>query len=526
VPKWGISPCLTPTMIAFITNRGGPMVGLEALSMQGLPVDRLLLTRETEDNLADLAGNAMTSTVVGACILAALVAGKGLIKSGHDQESYEIKNHGKEEVPDEDNSMLVDGKAEPAATSIEEHIIGDEQLVSRTLDSSHSSDYSLSDLLREATRSVRLCICEGRKDVFERPFERCADCGSTACRRCAGRPEHNRRLVDLASNPRLHPLDFAKILKAALPMSLNIPGVSQEVLDELKSSHNLEIPVKRWSTWSAAVVRATWMDLRFVEPKRQDIWSAVYQSPTAVLELVLHPQQTEWRLYAKAEAHEPANSDIRKLLRSPVARFVCKGALLAGQWEFALPSATTVKIKITATGAQVDSWQKRLGLQDLAHKECTVASQLRIEVPKEDRDKFDRDIDGVYTLLDKCGTANSALHKKQSMTDDGLPPLFMLLDPTRTGDSKEDSFVFSIAIKRLEFGESRPIVCRLDSSWRQSSLTETQEIGCHIACKWIVSASAKLEVVYYFCFINIIYLYYYPSRLVAKGRNSPSQETP
>ena len=49
------------------------MVGLEALSMQGLPVNELLLTRETEDQLADLAGNAMSTTVVGACILAALV---------------------------------------------------------------------------------------------------------------------------------------------------------------------------------------------------------------------------------------------------------------------------------------------------------------------------------------------------------------------------------------------------------------------------------------------------------------------
>ena len=45
-------------MIPYITNRGGPMVGLEALSMQGLPVNELLLTRETEDQLADLAGNA------------------------------------------------------------------------------------------------------------------------------------------------------------------------------------------------------------------------------------------------------------------------------------------------------------------------------------------------------------------------------------------------------------------------------------------------------------------------------------
>lgn len=64
------------------------MVGLEALSMQGLPIDKLLLTRETEDNLADLAGNAMSSTVVGACILAALVSAKDLLKPGDEDGGW------------------------------------------------------------------------------------------------------------------------------------------------------------------------------------------------------------------------------------------------------------------------------------------------------------------------------------------------------------------------------------------------------------------------------------------------------
>lgn len=46
-------------MIPYLTNRGGPLVGLEALALQGLPIDELLLTRENSDQLADLAGNAM-----------------------------------------------------------------------------------------------------------------------------------------------------------------------------------------------------------------------------------------------------------------------------------------------------------------------------------------------------------------------------------------------------------------------------------------------------------------------------------
>ncbi|KZT50197.1 hypothetical protein CALCODRAFT_488886 [Calocera cornea HHB12733] len=68
----GVSPCLTPSKIPYVTHRGGPMTGLEALALQGSPNHELLLTRETEDNLADLAGNAMTSTVVGSATMAAL----------------------------------------------------------------------------------------------------------------------------------------------------------------------------------------------------------------------------------------------------------------------------------------------------------------------------------------------------------------------------------------------------------------------------------------------------------------------
>lgn len=44
----------------------------EMLLLQGIPANDLLLTKETEDNLKDLAGNAMSSTVVGCSILCAL----------------------------------------------------------------------------------------------------------------------------------------------------------------------------------------------------------------------------------------------------------------------------------------------------------------------------------------------------------------------------------------------------------------------------------------------------------------------
>lgn len=468
------------------------MVGLEALSMQGLPIDELLLTRETEDQLADLAGNAMSTTVVGASILAALVTGKKLLKAGDDLESYEEKR-GLDRAEEEHNeAMDVD---EPRVLAIEKRIIGEEELIQRSLDLSVTADTSLPKLLEDAEKSSRLCECEGRKDITSRQLNRCIDCGSSSCAKCGGRPEHNFYPIDVEANPRLAPATFVKELKSTLPMCLSLHGFTQELLDSLKTAADVTIPDKRWRGWCAAVLRAAELELRFVEPKRQEIWSAVYQSSAAHLELLLHPQQPEWRLFAKAEESEPANSETRHLLESPIARFTCTSrGLLSGSWEIALPCTTEIPITIEGVGDKVPAWEARLGLIGDEFKDLVVHSQIKITLAVEDIVKVDRDISGIYVLLDKCGTANSALHKKVlTDTEADLPPLFMLLDPTRCGDADEDCFVFSISKRRYEFGETRPIICRLDSKWRQSSKDGQETFSCYLPCKWARADTVTMQ---------------------------------
>jgi len=94
--RYAICPCLTPAGLPYVTNRGGPVLGLEALSMQGLPIDELLLTRESEDNLRDLAGNAMSSTVVGTCIVCALIVGLSHLQPGSGvEDEMDIDDEGR-----------------------------------------------------------------------------------------------------------------------------------------------------------------------------------------------------------------------------------------------------------------------------------------------------------------------------------------------------------------------------------------------------------------------------------------------
>jgi len=68
----GIAGCITPGGDFFVPSHGRPFLGCEKLLIQGLPYFRLALGSETEVQLGDLAGNAMSLPVVCATMLAAI----------------------------------------------------------------------------------------------------------------------------------------------------------------------------------------------------------------------------------------------------------------------------------------------------------------------------------------------------------------------------------------------------------------------------------------------------------------------
>ena len=173
--KVGICPCLTPSGVPYVTNRGGPVIGIEALSLQGIPVDDLILTRESDENMKDLAGNAMACTVVGSCIAHSLVL---------------AMKHYVFELPDEDskkdNAAML--KASSATTqSGEQRFLGEDSLVKSEAAVSTGAVADVPMLIAEAGRSARMCVCEGRAKVAAEVLT-CAACGHTACVLCAGKP--------------------------------------------------------------------------------------------------------------------------------------------------------------------------------------------------------------------------------------------------------------------------------------------------------------------------------------------------
>ena len=486
----GICPCLTPSMVPYVTNRGGPVIGLEALSLQGIPVDDLLLTRESEDNMADLAGNAMTSTVVGTCIMAALVlAGEG----GNIRLKKSLKHKGASNEDEEEANETAMEVDEAQMT-----ITGENQLVSRPLSLATNGKACLKKLCEAAKLSSRQCVCEGREQIVQ-DILICSDCGHHACKRCAGQPEHSY-IPDISAESRVLPRNFRRELKAALPMSVIFSGFNQAALEVLAGKG------KTASWWSIAVSGVADAEFRFQSLKRSEVWTATYLSTIgcqeigasrreACLEFIIDPTSDgpEWRLTVppsitgeEAKAWEKTAA-LRRSLSAPVARMRpdptgCAANILDGKWEIRLPVELTGEVSITGGGDKVATWESRLGLKASASNAGEGKQRWsQLTVASKDAE-LSSAVSGTYTLLPKCGTAMESLHRR----DGPGPPMYLFFDPSRCGKPEMDSYVFANNHRRLAYGEGRGEVATLDAKWRTNHDTEgPQQVACTRHGKWV-----------------------------------------
>ena len=69
-----MAPCVTPKHEWIVSRRMAPLTGRECLDLQGIPISDRVSQMFDDAQLRDLAGNAMSTTVVAAACLAALVS--------------------------------------------------------------------------------------------------------------------------------------------------------------------------------------------------------------------------------------------------------------------------------------------------------------------------------------------------------------------------------------------------------------------------------------------------------------------
>ena len=483
--SWGIVECLTPTGIYYNTLRGGPMVGMECLSLQGLPIDEMLLSRETDKELVNLAGNAMSSTVVAAAVLAGIIClsghlGERITAEDRDTAAAAILSMWMGQLQTSKSLHL--GQLQDS-----EKVRSNSQLVVKSETQSMKQLVTLEDLCEAADQTVQLCSCEGQSLTTKRRIRVCLACSFTSCSRCGGNPAHNYgNYGENYTSPRLNPEVFRSKLKQVLPMRLRLERINVDLLLKVACGSSPESLAKM-------VERAMDEELKFYSIKRSHCWMVVYKAPHSRLELVIHQRNAKWLFYVEPDRTEAGNSQIRQLFELPLARMQIegeniRGGILQGQWELRQPIARKFDLRISRleSSRSVPAWESTLGLVDPNYIGRRVLDIFQIEnLSAADDDGPASQLTGKFEHLPVCGTAFGNLYKRVSAGSEDS--IFLFLDPARCGAPVDDGFVFSTDKHRLDYGERRNVIGILEASWRPSDAQESTVV-CTVPATWIATS--------------------------------------
>eukprot|EP00501_MAST-03F_sp_TOSAG23-6_P000813 GSMAST32.ASY1.ANO1.843.1 assembled CDS len=227
----GCSGCITPAGLSFLPQFGRMLTGGEKLAFQGIPIDRLQLGQETEMQLGDLAGNAMSLTVISAAMLAALSV-KQFARERLANKKFLLK----EPVPE----LLVTTTFAPP----EKDKNVTYQKDSKELDAV-SSFHDIAKLAYEAESASVLCVCETSGGSSASSILRCSNCNFTFCRSCASRGldlachkvcdysvmhPTETSTASAGNKSRIGSVSFEQKLRCAAPSCLSLPSKTEAKL--------------------------------------------------------------------------------------------------------------------------------------------------------------------------------------------------------------------------------------------------------------------------------------------------------
>ncbi|GAB1740320.1 hypothetical protein NU219Hw_g5429t1 [Hortaea werneckii] len=437
--RFGIIGCITPSAQTFISDAGRAMAAEESLILQGLPLNKISFTTETQAELQSLAGNAMSTTIIGPAILAALILGHPLVKGG----------------PTIPRPALAALAALPDQQSQTTRLASEfAEYSEETEFTDRHSNIDLAALLRDAERSARKCYCEGSYDLCQKPLQKCVECGHTTCTSCGGNPMHQYRQNQILSKDRCFPSEFEQNLRAQVPLQLQLSNTAVPTEAAIGS----KVPKE----YARAVQKAFKEVFSFSRARRSHCWTVTYFAESARLDLVLSGKNIEWRMFALPEKRLACNDELRILLREPVARATVQKSLLDAPWQFCVPGVDLISASLHPSATNSPTWWTRGKIPGFEFHQ--QPDRIDIEI-HQDNSKSEPRIGGSYVYLPKCGTSCDSLYMKKSEHRDERP-VYLFLDPTRTGDPDEDCFVFSHEMARLDYDEVRPILARVKAPWR------------------------------------------------------------
>ncbi|CAE8677271.1 unnamed protein product, partial [Polarella glacialis] len=394
----GVSGCITPGGWLLIPDRGRCMLGYEKLICQGIPAGRMALGMESEVQLSDLAGNAMSLPVVNSCLLAALAV-KALARQ-RGQGSYPLT------VPQDAQLPRPVPRRSPHAFP-SQAVVG-EQGAAR---SQGAFFQVLAKLCRQAEASSILCRCETSGSISGAEVLHCVGCGLSLCRNCAelvATSSHEENLeVRPLKGERTQPGIFERKLRQAAPQRLSFSG-PEELCAEGATELTLADVRREEGRWS----------LRFLCERKP---------PTAELRLFVGQMargRLQWGLRGELRIFTAASRSSRGAV-SASARLMLPVGGSADKlpvWEIRGPA---VPQELQITGSQPEpSYRSEMGLKE--HKRKRWPAVLEVE--------GHRALSGSYKRLTCRGTAvQGALWRRGRGGNSESSFLYFRPDVDRTG---------------------------------------------------------------------------------------------
>lgn len=204
-----------------LSNVNQKMIGflcsfVRNVTFSGIPFSRLLLGPESEVQLSDLAGNAMSVSVVCATMLAAMCAPQLRRQRKSDRKAL-LANFALSQKYDDANGAVLAQRGDLYGVKREGNV---KDFVEVFGDIAKK-------LAQDAFRSSVLCTCESSGTTTKDPkILECKGCGMCVCHECSGRYQvasHRLENIDVdGSNGRPDPHVFERDLRCAVPSILRL----------------------------------------------------------------------------------------------------------------------------------------------------------------------------------------------------------------------------------------------------------------------------------------------------------------
>ena len=553
---WGIISCLTPSGMFFESFRCGVISGEECMRLQGLPVDELVIKKETSKQLQDLSGNAMTCPVVGSAMISAIIAATQASKKGkkismlHDiAEVTKAKAICPSVTPTEKRQRLLAREPKELISSWENQY----QLQQMNQPLTSHLNLKLGRYQGLTNKAPRLCTCEGVFGKKEAQIRMCQDCGHTACIGCAGNPVH--KYGDLPSGflkKRIDPEKFIAQIEDSLPRSLqfsledkdldlildqldpftgqsamNTPAEDNEDKMDVDYANDAEgkketksAPAGSKQSESARFRRVVRSALkgcyRFEGLKRDSSWRIEFSSLHGRLELRMTPSipakpsqidsadgkvRIRWYLYATCDLGESLGSKVRAHLAEPIAVLDLnkKGGLLSGEWKMCAPAKKQVRVHVRGSKVQTDSWQSRLRTARPEFKRLRSFAELELTFESAINTdclglgpKFQLPKTLTFKHLPDCGNAEASLYRAGV----GGQPLYLFLDPEPLKDARHDCYVIALDHSRRVDTSPRSVLLKFPKMWRPNrdeGVTLDEATDCDVIHNLVGVNSIELD---------------------------------